>query len=460
VGGVTVAVNDLATLDLLARAVSAAFLFAFGACVGSFLNVVAYRLPASLSVIHPPSRCPTCGGLLAWRDNLPILGWLFLRGKCRHCREPISPQYPIVEAFTATLFTVLYLLFFALSPREPLAAWLGGATPWWHAQGFAYAWPAFIATLGLVSGLIAATLADLRTFLIPQPITRTVTVLSLVAWAVQPWVGVSWRATDVAPPIPLASWAVSGAALGGLAGTLVALGLKRLGVIPESFADWADHVKEGDAITAYPHARREMRKEAAFLVPVVAGLALGWFTVRVAAGGGHLDPLATPPPAVALPAASALGFLVAGGLVWFFRISGSLARGVEAMGMGDVHLLAAIGATLGWKAAVWTFALAPFPALAVELAKRIAARLRAGRVPGWMGESLPYGPYLALAALLVVLAGPAVARIERVLFFDPTAEIPARLERRERSLGGPPARPPAQPPAPPQAPPLGERRDR
>jgi leader peptidase (prepilin peptidase)/N-methyltransferase len=433
--------SDLATLDLLARAVAAAFLFAFGACVGSFLNVVAYRLPEGLSVIHPPSRCPTCGGRLAWRDNLPILGWLILRGRCRHCREPISPQYPIVEAFTASLFAVIYLLYFALPPREGLGAglggWLGGSTAWWHGQGFAYAWPAFVAVLGLVSGLIAATLADLRTFLIPQPITRTVTILALVAWAVEPAMGLAWRARDLAPPIPVPSWPVAGAALGGLAGTLVALALKRFGVIPESFADWSEHVKEGDAITAYPHARREMRKEAAFLVPIAAGIALGWFAVRVAANGGRLDPLATPPAAVGLLAASSLGFLVGGGLVWFFRMAGTLARGIEAMGLGDVHLLAAIGATLGWKAAIWTFAIAPFPALAVEMAKRIAIRIRRnGPPPGWLGESLPYGPYLAVAALLVALAGPTFARLERILFEDPSITLPARLESRERAAGG------------------------
>lgn len=432
--------NDLATLDFLARAVAAAFLFAFGACVGSFLNVVAYRLPEGLSVIHPPSRCPTCGGRLAWRDNLPILGWLILRGRCRHCREPISPQYPIVEAFTASLFAVLYLLYFTLPPREAIGAglgsWLGGSTAWWHGQGFAFAWPAFVAVLGLVSGLIAATLADLRTFLIPQPITRTVTILALVAWAVQPAMGLAWRARDLAPPIPVPSWPIAGAALGGLAGTLVALALKRLGVIPESFADWSEHVKEGDAITAYPHARREMRKEAAFLLPVAAGIALGWFAVRVAADGGRLDPLATPPAGVGLLAASSLGFLVGGGLVWFFRMAGTLARGIEAMGLGDVHLLAAIGATLGWKAAIWTFAIAPFPALAIEMAKRIAIRIRRGPPPGWLGESLPYGPYLAVAALLLALAGPTFARLERMLFEDPSITLPARLESRERAADG------------------------
>lgn len=64
------------------------FAFCFGACVGSFLNVVVYRLPAGVSIITPPSRCPRCGWRLTWRENFPILGWLWLRGKCRKCRAP------------------------------------------------------------------------------------------------------------------------------------------------------------------------------------------------------------------------------------------------------------------------------------------------------------------------------------------------------------------------------------
>ncbi|MBN2702808.1 MAG: prepilin peptidase [Pontiellaceae bacterium] len=83
--------------------------FLFGACWGSFLNVCIYRIPAEISVVKPRSRCPKCMTNLAWRDNIPILGWLLLGGKCRYCKAPISPRYPIVELITALLFTAIWL---------------------------------------------------------------------------------------------------------------------------------------------------------------------------------------------------------------------------------------------------------------------------------------------------------------------------------------------------------------
>src|SRR5690625_3494394 len=79
------------------------FVFVIGACVGSFLNVVIYRLPAGESLITPGSRCPQCGHDLAWFENIPILGWIALRGRCRHCKAPISVQYPLIEAACAIL---------------------------------------------------------------------------------------------------------------------------------------------------------------------------------------------------------------------------------------------------------------------------------------------------------------------------------------------------------------------
>ncbi|MBN2685037.1 MAG: prepilin peptidase [Pontiellaceae bacterium] len=83
--------------------------FLFGACWGSFLNVCIYRIPAELSVVKPRSRCPKCMTNLAWRDNVPILGWVMLGGKCRYCKVPISPRYPIIELITALLFTLIWL---------------------------------------------------------------------------------------------------------------------------------------------------------------------------------------------------------------------------------------------------------------------------------------------------------------------------------------------------------------
>ena len=76
----------------------------FGLAFGSFLNVVIYRVPAKQSVVRPPSRCPRCETEIAPRDNIPVLSWLLLRGKCRHCGEPISGRYPLVELATAALF--------------------------------------------------------------------------------------------------------------------------------------------------------------------------------------------------------------------------------------------------------------------------------------------------------------------------------------------------------------------
>ncbi|MEL7476449.1 MAG: prepilin peptidase, partial [Cyanobacteria bacterium J06555_12] len=77
-----------------------------GASVGSFLNVVVYRVPRQLSLIHPPSHCPQCGTGLGPTENVPILGWIALGGRCRHCRTSISIRYPIVEAFTMGLYLV------------------------------------------------------------------------------------------------------------------------------------------------------------------------------------------------------------------------------------------------------------------------------------------------------------------------------------------------------------------
>ena len=78
-----------------------------GACVGSFLNVVIYRLPLGQSLVTPPSRCPKCGYRLKFYDNIPILGWLLLGGRCRECKNKISIQYPIVELITAVLCVIV-----------------------------------------------------------------------------------------------------------------------------------------------------------------------------------------------------------------------------------------------------------------------------------------------------------------------------------------------------------------
>jgi leader peptidase (prepilin peptidase)/N-methyltransferase len=96
----------------------------FGLAIGSFLNVVIYRVPVGESVVNPPSRCPSCGSTIRNRHNVPVLGWLILRGKCADCANPISARYPIVEAATAALFVVITLRLAHLHLGAALPAYL------------------------------------------------------------------------------------------------------------------------------------------------------------------------------------------------------------------------------------------------------------------------------------------------------------------------------------------------
>ena len=92
---------------LLMQLMISAWIFVLGACFGSFLNVVIYRLPAGMSLGKPKSRCPRCETPLAARDNVPVFGWLALRGKCRYCSLPIAARYPLIEAVCGSLFIAL-----------------------------------------------------------------------------------------------------------------------------------------------------------------------------------------------------------------------------------------------------------------------------------------------------------------------------------------------------------------
>lgn len=95
-----------------------------GLAIGSFLNVVIWRVPRGESIVSPPSACPQCGNEIRNRDNVPVLGWLVLRGKCRDCGNPIAARYPLVEAGTSVLFVVLTLSI-GLRPELPAFLYLG-----------------------------------------------------------------------------------------------------------------------------------------------------------------------------------------------------------------------------------------------------------------------------------------------------------------------------------------------
>ncbi|WP_448561882.1 prepilin peptidase [Trichothermofontia sp.] len=134
-------------LDLVIAIIYTLAVLAMGAAVGSFLNVVVYRLPAGLSLLWPPSRCPHCLHRLSAIDNVPVFGWLWLRGRCRYCRAPIAVRYPIVEALMGCLFLVLFWQFG--QTWQTVAAWV------------------------LASWLMALSLIDLDTMTLPNTLTQS-----------------------------------------------------------------------------------------------------------------------------------------------------------------------------------------------------------------------------------------------------------------------------------------------
>lgn len=140
-------------METLAIAFPASIAFIFGACIGSFINVVVYRLPAKLSIVYPPSRCPRCRHQLKKTENVPILGWLWLRGRCSHCKTRISLRYPLVEAATAILFVLVFWRF-GLS-FQTLGYWAFG------------------------SWLLSLSLIDLDTMTLPGSLTKSGLVLGL-----------------------------------------------------------------------------------------------------------------------------------------------------------------------------------------------------------------------------------------------------------------------------------------
>src|SRR5205807_8792463 len=124
-----------------------------GLAIGSFLNVVIHRVPEKQSVVAPRSRCPHCGTEISPRDNIPVISWLVLRGKCRQCRSPISPRYPLVELATAALFAAAAVRF-----------------------GADWALPAFCVFL---ASLLAISLIDLEHYIVPNRVIYPTSALCI-----------------------------------------------------------------------------------------------------------------------------------------------------------------------------------------------------------------------------------------------------------------------------------------
>jgi leader peptidase (prepilin peptidase)/N-methyltransferase len=277
-------------------------------------------------------------------------------------------------------------------------------------------WAGLLAALVMMAGLLAASLIDVEHYYIPLStvwIGGLATVALAAAFPSQP--GHRW--------LPIGNPVTTAWAIGGGVGLLIAMLLVRLGILPQSFPEGPDDADGPDGSEAsgkskpppapvgkgksHPvaeqsvgvtvGARREVLKETLFLLPVIA---CGWLAGYLVGEDGVLHErwqsachAATLGPHLLGLGGSLFGLLIGGVTVWAVRILGTLGFGREAMGMGDVDLLAAAGALLGWGGAVVAFFVAPFFGLLIAITQFV----RHGR------RELPFGPYLSLGVLVVLM---------------------------------------------------------
>ena len=246
------------------------YVFAVGAVVGSFLNVVIHRYPLEQSIVYPKSRCPKCGTAIRWYDNVPLLSFLVLRGRCRACRNPISGRYPMVELSNALFYLAVFL-------RTGISV-------------------AFVFVAAIVSMAIVLIFIDLDIQILPDVID--------------------------------------------LPGVLLGLGI-----------GW---LRLGDSFTTLTLSSSLLQ--------------------------------------------SALGAVIGAAIPLAIGIAYKLVRKIEGMGLGDVKMLAMIGAVLGWEPLFPVLVIASAAGAVVGVG--VAARSKLGlQVP------LPFGVFLGLAALLVLFFG-------------------------------------------------------
>ena len=387
------------------------FVFVFGAVVGSFLNVVIYRMPRDESIVSPGSHCPGCDKPIATYDNIPILSWIVLGGKCRRCGISISPQYILVEAVTGLMLVGLYVCYFILRIRT-----FAGAEAMADLEtglNIQFAWPMFVAHAALLCALLASSIIDIRHYIVPLQAMWAVSIVGAAAAAFRPH-----------PFLPTASAMTVAISLAAGAGVVLSIILVRTGLLRQSFAGLDERADEPEpqpepkkkkrkrgsvGITAADgvNPRLEMLWEILFLLPAV-GLAIGaWALLAHCQAAGNwwaawFDESLYPQlaPRLAGAGGALFGFLIGGAVVWGTRILATIGFGKEAMGMGDVHLMAGVGAVTGWVIPTLAFFIAPLSGILFVLYLLITRRQR----------ELPYGPWLALGTVLTMLFYDGIVR--------------------------------------------------
>jgi leader peptidase (prepilin peptidase)/N-methyltransferase len=342
--------------------------FVLGCIVGSFLNVCIYRLPTGMSIVTPRSHCPHCKYSIPWYLNVPLVTWLALRGRCKNCGVPISFRYFVVELLTGVVFLSCWLVFGAKSP-----------------------WLAIVYAIFL-SGLIVATFIDFEHFIIPDEITLGGMAVGLVASFALPLLqGANTLTVGIARSF-----------VGALVGVAVVYAILRLGkwLFGRQRLKWpkASKIVFGESSLHLPDKEIPYddlfyRKSDTIVLHArtVELVDRGYENVilRLALRAGVLEIHQEDREAEKLDPE---------GIQHLEAVGTEIVLPREAMGLGDVKFMGAIGAFIGWPGVIFSLMLSSMIGAAVGVTL-IALRRRE-----WSSR-MPYGPYIALAAAIWIFGG-------------------------------------------------------
>jgi leader peptidase (prepilin peptidase) / N-methyltransferase len=347
--------------------------FVIGAMVGSFLNLCIHRLPLGRSVVSPSPYCPNCEYAIPWQLNIPVASWLYLGGKCRNCGAPIAIRYLLVELLSALAF---------------LGCWL--------AFGHQSAWLVLVYALFL-SGLIIATFTDFEHIMIPDQITVGGMVAgffcSLILPSLHGEVNVGASLRQSALGIVFGAGIIYAISRGGK----LVFGRKKRALPAEStitFAEEAVHLP--DEVIPFEDLFYRPSDTIAFRARTLELAERGYKDVQVRLtpdslriGDEELNPEDVP-------------FMEA--------VTTEIILPQEAMGLGDLKFMAAIGAFLGWQGVVFSLVASSFiGGFLVGLPLVLMGRRE-------LSSRLPYGPYIATGATLWIFEGrPLVALFFRIV---------------------------------------------
>jgi leader peptidase (prepilin peptidase)/N-methyltransferase len=340
--------------------------FAFGCIVGSFLNVCIHRMPLGMSIVTPKSHCPYCKYSIPWYLNIPLVTWLALRGRCKNCGAPISLRYFVVELLTGAAFLSCWLAF-------------GNASHPLPSMPVAFVYAVFIA------GLIVATFIDFEHFIIPDEITLG-------------GMAVGFAASFFLPSLQGANTLNVGmrrSFIGAIVGAATIYAILRLGKwlfgrqrvkLPVEtkiiFTDTSVHLPDKEI----PYEELFYRRSDVIVLHAR--------TVELV-DRGYQDVLVR-----LSPSALEIGEekMNPNDVPCLEAVSMEIVLPREAMGLGDVKFMGAIGAFLGWQGVLFSLMLSSMIG-AVAGVTLIAMRRRE-----WSSR-MPYGPYIALAAAVWIFGG-------------------------------------------------------